>query len=158
MDAQIGGGTMLAAGSPGFTVSTAQVPLRDRREWLQDVIRREYTRVEVTPPADGQLFNEMTFYPWEKLRLSVIRSHALAITRPAHEPHHHSQDTYLGVVLLSGKYMLAQNGREVFLNPGDMTIYDATQPHHIQCSSAFSKLIVTIPRAMMRDRLAGIEQ
>jgi len=141
----------------GVTVSTANVAPRDRREWLQDVIRREYTKVEVTPPEDGELFNEMTFYAWEKLRLSVIRSNAITINRFAHEPYHPSQDSYLGVVSLSGHYSLEQNGREVFLNPGDMTIYDATRPHRIHCSREFSKLLVTIPRAMMRARLAGVE-
>lgn len=155
MDAQTDAVTTSA--SPGFTLSTADVPPRDRREWLQEVIRREYTKVEVTPPDDGNLFNEMTFYAWEKLRLSVIRSRGITIDRPAHEPYHASQDNYLGVVLLSGSYMLEQGGRETFLNPGDMTIYDATRPHRIQCSREFSKLIVTIPRTVMRSRLAGVE-
>ncbi len=141
----------------GITVSTADVAPSDRREWLQDVIRREYTRVEVLPPDSGELFNEMTFYPWEALRLSVVNSRALTINRPAHEPFHQSQDNYLAVVLLSGRYLLEQNGREVFLQPGDMAIYDATRPHRIQCPREFSKLIVTIPRSMMRARLAGVE-
>ena len=92
-----------------------------------------------------------------QLRLSVIRSHALGINRLAHEPHHRSQDNYLGVILLSGNYLLEQNGRETFLNPGDMAVYDATRPHRIQCTRAFSKLIITIPRPMLRDRLAGVE-
>lgn len=140
-----------------ITVSTADVSPRDRRAWLQDTIRREYTKVEVLPPDDGDLFNEMTFYPWQQLRLSVIRSHALGINRLAHEPHHHSQDNYLGVILLSGSYLLEQNGRETFLNSGDMAIYDATRPHRIKCTRAFSKLIITIPRPMLRDRLAGVE-
>jgi hypothetical protein len=143
--------------SHGITISTADVAQRDRREWLQDTIRREYTKVEVTPPVDGDLFNEMTFYQWEKLRLSAIRSNAITINRPAHEPYHTSQDNYFGVMLLSGSYLLEQNGRETFLKPGDMAIYDATRPHRIQCSRAFSKLIVTIPRTMMRARLAGVE-
>jgi AraC-like DNA-binding protein len=141
----------------GVTLSTADVARRDRREWLQDVIRREYTKVEVTPPHDGELFNEMTFYAWEKLRLSVIRSSAFTINRFAHEPYHPSQDSYLGVVSLSGHYSLEQNGREVFLNPGDMAIYDATRPHRIHGSREFSKLIITIPRTVMRARLAGVE-
>lgn len=157
MDARTDAVTTLAKPAPGFTLSTADVPPRDRREWLQEVIRCEYAKVEVTPPDDGKLFNEMTFYPWQKLRLSVVRSRALTINRPVHEPYHASQDNYLGVVLLSGSYLLEQNGRETFLNPGDMTIYDATRPHRIQCSREFSKLIVTIPRTIMRTRLAGVE-
>ncbi len=58
---------------------------------------------------------------------------------------------------MNGDYRLEQNGREAVLQPGDMTIYDATQPHRLQCSNHFTKLIVAIPRAMMRARLAGIE-
>ena len=143
--------------SRGFTISTTCVDPRDRREWLRETIRREYTKVEITPPENGELFNEMTIYPWEQLRLSAIRSNAITLNRPAHEPYHSSQDTYLGVVLLSGSYMLEQNGRETFLNPGDMAIYDATRPHRIQCPRPFSKLIVTIPRTVMRARLAGVE-
>lgn len=146
-----------AVGVIGTTISTADVAPRDRREWMHHVLRSEYTRAEVTPPADGNLFNEMTFYPWDALRLDVIRSNAITINRYAHEPHHISQDTYLAVVLLSGNYLLEQNGREVFLQPGDMTIYDTTQPHRIHCSREFSKLLVSIPRNMLRSRLAGVE-
>lgn len=141
----------------GTTISTADIAPQDRREWMHHVLRSEYTRAEVTPPADGSLFNEMTFYPWDALRLDVIRSNAITINRYAHEPHHASQDTYLAVALLSGNYLLEQNGREVFLQPGDMTIYDTTQPHRIHCSREFSKLLVSIPRSMLRSRLAGVE-
>jgi AraC-like DNA-binding protein/mannose-6-phosphate isomerase-like protein (cupin superfamily) len=157
MDAQTAVTPDQATPLHGVTFSTADIPPRDRREWLQDVIRREYTKVEVTPPEDGDLFNEMTFYAWEQLRLSVIRSKALTINRLAHEPYRTSQDSYLGVVLLSGEYLLEQDNREVFLNPGDMAIYDATRPHRIHSSREFSKLIVTIPRTLMRARLAGVE-
>jgi AraC family transcriptional activator of tynA and feaB len=140
-----------------FTLSTASVEKKARREWLQEVIGKEYTRVRVTPPTDAELFNEMTFYAWDTLRVSMVRSHAITIDRFKHDPYHHHQDNYLGVLLLSGQYKLEQNHREVFLEPGDMTIYDATKPHRIVCPKNFSKLILTIPRSVMRDRLAGVE-
>ena len=141
----------------GLTLSTADVQVRDRRDWLQDMICKEYARVEITPPADGGLFNETTFYPWKNLRLSAIQSRGLTIHKQAHEPYGSSQDNYLAVILLAGSYLLEQNGREVFLQPNDMTIYDATKPHRIQSTHGFSKLLVSIPRNMMRDNLAGIE-
>jgi AraC family transcriptional regulator, positive regulator of tynA and feaB len=141
----------------GLTLSTADVLPHERREWLEDMICQEFTRVAVTPPADRQLFNETTLYDWDKLRLSVIHSRGLTIERLRREPYHNNQDNYLAVILLSGRYSLEQNGREVFLQPGDMTIYDATRPHRIQSSNGFSKILVSIPRVLMRDRLAGIE-
>lgn len=141
----------------GLTLSTADVASIDRRDWLEDMICQEYTKVSVKLPSDGDLFNETTLYKWENLRLSVIHSRGLTIDKRASEPHNQSHDNYLAVILLSGHYALTQSGREVFLKPGDMTIYDATQAHRIYSSSGFSKLLVTIPRVMMRERLAGIE-
>ncbi|HYE36450.1 helix-turn-helix domain-containing protein [Methylocaldum sp.] len=143
--------------SPAVRLSTADVPQRERHGWLREVIGREYVKVEISPPADGCLFNEMTIYPWEDLRLSAIRSNAITIERLPGEPYRASQDAYFAVVLLSGQYSVEQQGREVFLKPGDMTLYDATRPHRIHCPRSFSKLIVSIPRAMLRDRIAGIE-
>ncbi len=121
------------------------------------MICQEFTRVRVSPPTMGNLFNETTFYAWDNLRLSVIQSNGLTIERLSGEPYKDSQDNYLAVILLSGSYLLEQNGREVFLQPGDMTLYDATRPHRIHSSSGFSKLLVSVPRTMMRDRIAGVE-
>lgn len=143
--------------STAVTLSTADVPKRDRQDWLREVIGREYVKVEIRPPSEDSLFNEMTIYPWEDQRLSVIRSNAISIERPSGEPYLASQDAYFAVVLLSGDYSLEQQGREVFLRPGDLTLYDATRPHRIRGPASFSKLIVSIPRRMLNDRIAGIE-
>src|SRR5208282_100050 len=137
-------------------LSTDDLPANQRRAWLREVIGREYANVEITPPADGRLFNEMTIYPWNELRLSSIRSNAITIERSPNEPARNSRDAYFAVILLSGSYMLEQNGRTVNLRPGDMTIYDATRPHLIICPASFAKLIVSIPRPMLRERAPGV--
>ncbi len=139
-------------------LSTEDLPIRQRREWLREVIGREYANVEITPPADGPLFNEMTIYPWRDLRLSSIRSNAIGIERSPNEPAQNKHDSYFAVVLLSGAYRLAQDGREIVLEPGDMAIYDATRPHHIVCPTSFSKLIVSIPRPLLKAKVAGVER
>lgn len=141
----------------GVMLSTAEIPVHARRDWLREVIGREYANVDITLPADGGLFNEITIFPWEALRLSVIRSSAIGIERLPREPLHISQDAYFAVLLLSGDCLLEQGGREVFLQPGDMALYDATRPHRIHCPRNLTQLIVSIPRAVMRDRIAGVE-
>jgi AraC family transcriptional activator of tynA and feaB len=143
--------------STPMILSTDQLPVRQRREWLREVIGREYANVEIKPPPDGRLFNEMMIYPWQDLRLSLIRSNAITIERLPKEPTKISQDAYLAVVLLSGDYLLEQDGRRAVLRPGDMTIYDATRPHRIFCPGRFSKLIVSIPRSKLRERVGGVE-
>jgi AraC-like DNA-binding protein/mannose-6-phosphate isomerase-like protein (cupin superfamily) len=158
MDMQNAAAVNRPAGPPALRLSTDDLPVHQRREWLREVIGREYANVDITPPADGSLFNEMTIVPWEKLRLSTIRSNAIGIERLPREPLHISQDAYFAVVLLSGSYLLEQGGREVFLQPGDMALYDATRPHRIHCPRSFSKLILSVPRPMLRERIAGVEQ
>ncbi|MGR9054261.1 MAG: helix-turn-helix domain-containing protein, partial [Gammaproteobacteria bacterium] len=137
--------------------STADVPAKQRREWLHEVIGREYAQVEITEPSEGELFNEMNIYPWRDLRLSVIRSNPITLERLPREPYCISQDAYFAVVHLAGDYHLRQNGREASLKPGDLVLYDATLPHRIECSRPFGKLIVSIPRPLLKDRLPGVE-
>jgi len=141
----------------GLKLSTNAIPLRERHDWLREVICREYTQVEITSPAHVGLSQHLTIYPWGNLQLSTIRSSAISLERLPSEPHLNSQDAYFAVMLLSGDYVLEQNGREVLLQPGDMTLYDATRPHRIHCPGEFTKLILAIPRNVLRDRVAGID-
>ncbi|OQK15564.1 hypothetical protein AU255_15165 [Methyloprofundus sedimenti] len=146
------------ASTLGVKYTTHDFPVNERRDRLHEFINREYAKVEITPPAiNDNLFNEVTIYPWKDLRLSSVRSNAIGLKRKAHEPNLYSQDAYFLVVLVSGDYRLQQNGKEVFLQPGDMSIYDATLAHQISCSKSFEKLIISIPRAILRDRFSGVE-
>ncbi|MGR8997881.1 MAG: AraC-like ligand-binding domain-containing protein [Gammaproteobacteria bacterium] len=141
----------------GLKLSTNDIPPRERQAWLREVICREYAHVEITSPAQGHVYQDLAIYPWNNLQLSIIRSSAISIERLPTEPHLNSQDAYFAVILVSGKYSLMQNGREVFLQPGDMTLYDATQPHRIHCPNDFTKLIISIPRTLFRGSVAGID-
>lgn len=145
-------------GRGGLKFSTNAIAPRERHDWLREVICREYANVEITSSAHGELSQDLTIYPWGNLQLSTIQSSAISLERLPREPHLNSQDAYFVVMLVSGDYLLEQNGREVLLQPGDMTIYDATCPHRIHCPDEFTKLILSIPRAVLRDRVAGIDR
>ncbi len=136
--------------------STEDLAPHQRLEWLHEVIGREYANVEITAPRTG-VFNEMTLYAWQTLRLSVIHSAEITLQRLPREPDSISQNAYFAAVNLSGDYRLRQNGREAFLKPGDMVLYDATLPHHIHCPQPFSKVLVSVPRPLLRERIAGVE-
>lgn len=144
-------------GEKALRLSTADIRAYDRRDWLEEMICQEFARVKITPPSQQPLFNETLLYEWDALRLSVIKSNGLTLERLPKDPYKDCQDNYLAVILLSGNYLMEQGGREVFLQPGDITIYDATRLHRIYSSTGFSKLIVTIPRKIMQDSVAGIE-
>ncbi len=145
------------AADSAIKYDSSALPPYERREWLRDMITKEYTKVNIRVPTSVQLMDKTTIYPWEDCRFSTVHSHGIQIDRLKMDPYHVEQDNYLAVLLLAGRYMLAQDGREVFLKPGEMTIYDATRPHRIYCPEGFAKVVVTIPRKMMRERLSGVE-
>ncbi len=139
-------------------LSTSDIPPAERAGWLREVICREYANVDVTSPVRQTLSQDLTIYPFDSLRLSVIRSSGIGLKRRPFEPHLTSHDAYLAIVLLSGDYVLEQDGNEAVLQPGDMAIFDATRPHRIHCPGDFAKLILSIPRPLLRERMAGVER
>ncbi|MGA2636180.1 helix-turn-helix domain-containing protein [Methylocella sp.] len=139
-------------------LSTSDIPPAERAGWLREVICREYANVDVTSPVRQTLSQDLTIYPFDSLRRSVIRSSGIGLKRRPFEPHLASHDAYLAIVLFSGDYVLEQDGNEAVLQPGDMAIFDATRPHRIHCPGDFAKLILSIPRPLLRERMAGIER
>ncbi len=146
-------------GLDGQRLCTEEQPIHQRLEWLKEVIGREYANVDVGAPDQEYLYNDMLIYPWQQgLRLSPIRSNAITIERLPKAPEYVSQDCYFGVLLTQGQYKLEQGGREVFLKPGEMTIYDATEPHRVTTPGPFSKVIISIPRFLLDERVANISR
>lgn len=142
-----------------LTLSTSDIAPRERTDWLREVICREYTHVDISSPPHGELSQELIIYPWGNLQLSTIQSSEISLRRSHSEPHLNSQDAYFAVLLLSGAGLLEQHGREAFLQPGDISLYDATRPHRVHCFGELSKMIyLSIPRAVLRDRVAGIDR
>ena len=143
----------------GQRFCTEEQPTRQRLEWLKEVIGREYANVDITPPAQTRLYNDMFIYPWQQgLRLSPIQSNAITLERLPREPESVSQDCYFAVLLTAGEYKLEQGGREVFLKPGEMSLYDATEPHRITIPQPFSKILISIPRTLIDERVTNISQ
>lgn len=143
----------------GCRFNTETQPERLRQEWLREIIGKEYANVEVKPPKQTRLFNDMLIYPLlNGIRFSPIRSNPIQLERLPAEPTAISQDCYFAVLLLSGSYKLEQGGRETFLQPGDMSIYDATEPHKITIPEPFSKLIISVPRAQFEKDFQNLNQ
>lgn len=141
----------------GQHFSTDDQPMPHRLEWLKEVIGQKYANVEVAPYKDEPIFNDMAIYPWQNgVQLSPIKTNSLQLERFTREPTEIEQDCYFAVLLTSGKYKLEQGGREVFLEKGDMALYDANEWHRITMPQAASKIIITIPRELLNQRINNL--
>jgi AraC family transcriptional activator of tynA and feaB len=142
---------------PSLKFSTQAMPTHERGNWWREIICRHYANVDLISRLDESFQAETTIVPFHSFQLSKIRSSAISFKKRPRDPERNDQDAYFAVVLLSGLYHLEQEGRNVNLQPGDMTLYDATRPHRIDCTGEVSKLIFAIPRHVLRSRLVKPE-
>ncbi|MEQ8232631.1 MAG: helix-turn-helix domain-containing protein [Gammaproteobacteria bacterium] len=152
-----GDDTARAAAGP-VLLSTAQVRHRDRHAWLVEEIGRRYAKVEIVVPRATHLFNEMRILPFGRQTLSVVRSNAIRLQRGAAITDYLDTDDVFFVMLLHGRYRLQQDGRSTDLHAGDITLYDVTRPHCIDCSDRFAKIIFKAPGALVRSRVPQLER
>lgn len=134
--------------------STQDIPAVERGDWWREIICRHYANVDIISPVDETFHSETRIFPLNDVQLSNIRSSAISIKKRPRDPDLDNQDTYLAVVLLSGRYWLEQHGREANLQPGDIAIYDAARQHRIDCPDDFAKLIFAIPRQILSNKFS----
>lgn len=139
-------------------LSTARIPKRKRHDWLHEAIGRHYANVAISTPKRADLFNEMSIYPWGEGQFSFIRSNPIRLQRSADLTRHPQTDAVFFIMLLNGAYRLRQDGREVDLKAGDISMYDVRRPHVIDCPERFSKLVIKVPGPVLRARLPSPER
>lgn len=137
---------------PSKFFSTRHLPPKERGEWWREVICRQYASIDIVSKITSDFHSETRIFALPSLQLSVINSSAITIKKQPRDTVFKSQDAYFAVLLLSGRYQLEQHGRIADLQPGDITIYSATQMHQVSCPDSFSKLIFSIPRQTLISR------
>jgi AraC-like DNA-binding protein len=139
-------------------LSTSQVRPYERVDFWREMVCRLFAEVELSSRLGADFWGEMAGRPWGEMRITDVRAKAQSVQRRLREAKTEDQDCYFAVLLLAGSEFVEQDGHETLLRPGDMTVYDATRPHRLQFSSDFRKLILNIPRHLLRERVAGLER
>jgi AraC family transcriptional regulator, positive regulator of tynA and feaB len=139
-------------------LSTDEIRPHERMDFWREKVCRMFAEVEITSRLGGDFHGEMIGRSWVDMRLTHVAAQAESVARVRKQAQNQHEDCYFAVILLAGNEFVEQDGREVLLRPGDMTIYDATRPHRLNFPEHFQKLILQIPRRMLQERIVGIEQ
>jgi AraC family transcriptional activator of tynA and feaB len=138
-------------------ISTRQVRPYEQVDFWRETVCRLFADVEIASRLSADFFGEMRGQPWGDLRLTHVSAGAESVARRRNQAQSVLEDCYFFVLLLQGEEFLEQDGREVLLRPGDMTIYDGARPHQLTFPQDFQKLILQIPRHHLRERIAGVD-
>ena len=130
--------------------STATVDQRSQLSYWREVVCATFVQLGVERlqrPAVG-FRGEVTAQSLGGLRVATVVSEPHAVFRSAEMIRWSPEDDFLVNLAIRGRAVVAQDGREAVLRPGDFTVYDSARPYRIHCPDPFRLLVLKIPRGL----------
>ena len=142
----------------GGLVTTADVGPTERFDFWHDVVCSAFVRLEAESlSGDAPFAAAIDAEPLGPLTLSRVHAQPHAVHRSARLVDGDPRDEVLVSVQLSGTAIVAQDGREAMLRPGDFALYDATRPYDLTMPGEFEMLVLQFERQFLIDRCPSPE-
>lgn len=140
-------------------LSTAEVDPRDRLSYWSDMVCDTYVELACEVPADktiieGSIANSQV----ATLSLSQVTATAQRVHRTPAKIRQSSDDYFLVSIQTSGHCVVAQDGREACLVPGDFALYDSTRPYTLSFERDFQQYVLMFPGRLLRTELPDTER
>ena len=105
----------------------------------------------------GAFFGEITTAQCDGLHFSNVRSDGQIVKRTHSRIRRAREEVMLISVQVRGVGIIAQDGREARLQPGDFACYDSTRPYTLNFDAGFEQLVLHMPREAMVRRIGRTE-
>ena len=140
-------------------VTTADVEARHRVAYWTDLVCDAYVQLECDAAAgaaviDGEIASERL----ATLELSRVTSTAQRVRRTPAKIARASEDFFLVSIQTEGQGVVAQDGREALLGPGDFALYDSTRPYELRFDGAFQQFVLMLPGPTLRSALRDTDK
>jgi AraC family transcriptional regulator, positive regulator of tynA and feaB len=132
--------------------STTDVHPRNRFEYWHDVACQNIVTTDNAPERRLAFEAEMQTGSLAEISLISFKMSPMEAVRTAHHAARATDDRLLCFRPLSGQLMVEQNGREVMLEAGDVTLLDPLLPYTAKYPAPTSALILKIPRVALEAR------
>lgn len=152
-----------AASSPALwssdriELATLSNSFQDRVDYWREMILRLFADVDIGALPNPAFFGRVRSQKCELLRVSDVCASAQAVNRRHLHPRCRDEDKYFAVLMLEGSECLEQGDSRAKIGPGELSIYDATRPHHLSFDSDWRQIIVSVPRANLNQLVVDME-
>jgi AraC family transcriptional regulator, positive regulator of tynA and feaB len=133
--------------------STEHVHPRDRFDFWHDVARKDVVDHESTPGCRETFRAELRAGTVGAIGLVSFQNSDMAVTHTRRHIAHGNADELFVCRQFGGRIVLEQDGRQVVLEAGDITLIDPALPYEGRFSEASDVLILKVPRQLMEARL-----
>lgn len=145
-------------GAPLSTVKPS-----DRFERWHAVTCQNYSTTDCQLISDANFNGLIQVKPLGALLISdavssTVPDNPIRITRHASHIRKDSRDDFMLWLTLDGTAILAQDGRTAHMHPGDLVLYDQTQPFVLEFRESHRAIMVTIPRPLLISRMPTASQ
>ncbi|MFK5595625.1 helix-turn-helix domain-containing protein [Methylobacterium sp. HMF5984] len=133
--------------------STEHVHPRDRFDFWHDVARKDVVDHAATPRCRNTFRAQLRSGAVGAIGLVSFQNSEMSV---AHTQHHIAQantDELFVCRQFGGQIALEQDGRQVVLEPGDITLVDPSLQYQGRFSEASDVLVLKVPRQLMEARL-----
>lgn len=112
-------------------ISTSAQPAGDQADYWRSVISSAFGQLQVLPPDRDGFAARILARTLGPVEASQVEAPAHAVRRSARQVARDSRECYKLGLVLRGSCLLRQHGREVLVEPGDVVLYDLTEPVEI---------------------------
>lgn len=139
-------------------ITTDVVSSSKRAEFWLDVVSKNFVDIEIVSEVPSDFSANLLSRQIGNLRVSEVTAGAHAV-RSGYKPSDMPRENCLyATLMLEGGGYLQQDGKEVYLPPGDFAFYDATRPHALNFDKGVKMMLVHIPLNLLQSQIAGVEQ
>lgn len=138
-------------------LTTADISERKRFQFWQDAVCDTFVELDCQARAETSFFGEITTADCDGLHFSTVRADSQIVRRTRTRIHRAREEVMLISLQVRGAGIVAQDGREARLKPGDFACYDSTRPYTLNFDKSFEQLVLHMPREAMMRRIGRTE-
>ena len=138
-------------------LTTANVAERKRFQFWQDAVCDTFVELDCQARGSAPFFGEITTTDCDDLHFSTVTADGQIVMRTPTRIRRAREEVMLVSLQVRGVGVIAQDGREARLLPGDFACYDSTRPYTLNFDAGFEQLVLHMPRAAMVRRIGRTE-
>ena len=122
---------------------------------LQEVVCDTFVELDCQARGTSPFFGEITTAECDGLHFSTVNSEGQIVKRTPTRIRRAREEVMLVSLQVRGIGIIAQDGREARLTPGDFACYDSTRPYTLKFDAGFEQLVLHMPREAMIRRIGA---
>ena len=131
------------------SIDTSTVAARDRLDFWRSTVCDQFVPLDVRPAAGPSVHGRITAVSVADTHLRKIAAGAHRFERTSGLVRAADEDYYQIALARKGRTLVAQDGRETVIRPGDFVLYDSSRPFTFVTDGEFAYSVCLFPKRLL---------